>query len=192
LRRRAAAAALGLAPILLAPGAGAAAQPPGRELSGGYSSLRLGGERLGGGSLALSWPLRGKLRLCAEATLHGGRSEGEDLAEQALLFGPSLAPRAGRRLRPFAHVRAGLMRSRRQLEVFGVAIGREGVCDGGCPWRFGVAGEVGGGLDLRLLRRLAVRLPQLDFQLTSAGEARSRLRVSAGLVWRWTGPAPVP
>jgi hypothetical protein len=43
--------------------------------------------------------------------------------------------------------------------VFGVAIGRDGVCGGGCPWQTALVAEAGGGLDLQMTDRLLYRLP---------------------------------
>jgi len=96
------------------------------------------------------------------------------------------APRRDSRLQPFLHAKAGLVRSRRQVEVLGIAIGAEGVCDSACPSETAFAAELGGGLDIRLTERLALRLPQVDYRLSGLeSDDASRLRFSAGLVWRW-------
>jgi hypothetical protein len=69
--------------------------------------------------------------------------------------------------------------------VFGVSIGADGVCDGGCPYQTGPAAEVGGGLDIRVGGRWAVRLVQADYRVTRlAGETDHALRLSAGVVRR--------
>ncbi len=156
------------------------------DIFGGYSALRLEGDTTNGASAGLTWRLSGPFRLSAEASGQLGLVQGEDLREWSLLAGPVFAPRRDSRLQPFVHARAGLVRSRRQLEVFGVAIGAEGVCDGGCPSETAFAAELGGGLDIGLTERLALRLPQVDYRLTGLeSDDASRLRFSAGIVWRW-------
>jgi hypothetical protein len=166
--------------LLFAPEAQAA------DLFAGYSALRLQGDHANGASLALSLPLTGALRLAAEASGQLGLVAGEDLDEWALLAGPSLAPWREARVRPFVHAKAGLVRSRRQVEVFGVPIGPDGVCSGGCPSEMAFAAELGGGLDLGLTRRVALRLPQADYRITRLENGQAnRLRLSAGLVWLW-------
>lgn len=170
-----------LALLLATPGAAQAA-----DLYGGYSLLRLDGHSAQGAALALSIPLRGGLRLGAEATRQTGLVQSEDLREWALLAGPVFAPRRASRLQPFLHAKAGLVRSRRQVEVFGVTIGATGVCSSGCPSETGFAAELGGGLDIRLTERLGLRLPQVDYRLVrlDSDDAR-RLRFSAGLLLRF-------
>ena len=156
------------------------------DLFGGYSALRLGGDNVNGASLSASVRLRGAFWLDAEATRQSGLTQGQDLEEWALLAGPAFVPWRERRLSPFLHAKAGAVRSRRQIEVFGVAIGDAGVCDGGCPSQTSFAAELGGGLDLRITRQLALRLPQLDYRLTGlSGDDSHRLRFSAGVVYRW-------
>jgi hypothetical protein len=101
------------------------------------------------------------------------------------MVGPTLAPRRANRLRPFVHVKAGILIARRQVEVFGVAIGADGVCDGGCPWQTSPVLEVGGGLDIGLTPRLALRLPQADYRWSwPGGSTEGELRLSAGMVYR--------
>jgi hypothetical protein len=169
------------AALLLVAGSAEAA-----SLFGGYSNLRLDGANVPGWAVSFHWPLAGSVALVTEATGQYGLTQGEDLKELSVMAGPALAFRPGRRLSPFVHAKAGYVRSRRQVEVFGVAIGRDGVCDGSCPSSGGFAAEAGGGLDLRFDERWAVRLAQIDYRLTTLSEDESdRLRISAGLVFAW-------
>jgi hypothetical protein len=162
-----------------------AADRAGRELSGTYSSLRVEGTNLAGAGVTAAWPLGTRLHLRADATAQFGTLAGEDVTEWALLVGPSVAlPRLGPAA-PFVRAAVGVVRARSQVEIFGVAIGPDGVCSGGCPWQIQVAGEAGAGLDWRLSRRFALRLPQLDARLSSGASPRHRWRASAGIVWRW-------
>jgi hypothetical protein len=108
--------------------------------------------------------MRPSLAVVAEASGQLGLVRGEDLQEWALLGGPSFSPWRGHRLIPFVHVKAGLVRSRRQVDILGVAIGPGGVCDGACPSEFGFAAEAGGGVDFRLSDRFSLRI-QGDYRL---------------------------
>ena len=167
--------------LLCAPGSARAT-----DLFGGYSVLRLEGQNAHGAALALSFQLGHKLRIAAEATGQSGLVQGEHLREWALLAGPVLAPWRQSWVAPFVHAKAGLVRSRRQLEVFGVTLGAAGVCNGGCPSETVLAAELGGGLDFRLTSRLALRLPQVDYRLTRLDTVDPRrLRFSAGVALRW-------
>jgi hypothetical protein len=163
-----------------------AASADAKSLFGGYSNLRLDGANVPGWGAAFSWPLTDRLLLTVEATGQYGLVQGEDLDEIAVMAGPALVFRRGRRLGPFVHVKVGAVRSRRQVEVFGVSIGADGVCEGSCPSTTAFAAEAGGGLDLRLDDRWAVRLAEVDYRLTNLPDDESdRLRLSAGLVFAW-------
>ena len=75
---------------------------------------------------------------------------------------------------------------RRQVVVFGVAVGASGVCDGGCSAEIGATGEAGGGLDVGLTHRISLRLPEAEYRLSRiAGAWKGGLRISAGVVARW-------
>jgi hypothetical protein len=155
------------------------------EVFGGYSMRRIDGDSARGGALGLRVPFARGLAFGVEGTYHSGALGGEDVREMALLAGPVLRLGGGGRLSAFAQARGGVTRERRQIEVFGVAIGPDGVCSGSCPSRTAFAAEAGAGLDLRLGARWSLRLAQADYRLTrSAGEDGRRLRFAAGLVWR--------
>lgn len=172
---------IGVAAALLLAGSAEAA-----SLFGGYSNLRVEGANLHGWGMAVTWPLASSVRLTVEITGQRGLVQGETLAELTVMAGPSLAFRRGRRLSPFVHAKVGLVRSRREVDVFGVAIGPDGVCDGSCPSQTGFGAEAGGGLDLRIDDRWTVRLAQVDYRLTRLEDDESdRLRLSAGLLFTW-------
>lgn len=155
------------------------------DLFAGYSSLRSAGDNVSGAGIGLTWRSERALRYGAELASQFGQAAGESYDALALLGGPALVLRQQGRLRPFVHARAGGLARRRQVEVFGVAIGPEGVCDGGCPWELGPAVEAGGGLDVQVTPRLAVRLPQADYRWAwLGGQGEHGLRLSAGLVYR--------
>ena len=163
-----------------------AAAPAGAgDLFGGYSSLAAEGDQVAGAALAFRWRLGHTWRLVAEASGQSGLSQGEDLREIAVTAGPVWSPWPKHRLSPFAQVRAGGVFTRSQVEVFGVASNKDGVCDGNCPAETGLVAEGGVGLDVGLTSRLALRLPQVDYRWTSSGDDAGDLRLSAGLVWRF-------
>lgn len=156
------------------------------ELAGSYSALRIDGETVNGAALQVAIPVSASFRIAGELSGEFGAVNGEDLTEWAILAGPAWSPWRSSRLQPFLEAQAGLVRSRRQLEVFGVALGADGVCDGGCASSTTWAAELGGGLDVTLGHRLALRAVRADYRLTGLDEPTShRLRFSAGLVWRW-------
>lgn len=156
------------------------------DIFGGYSALRLDGATVHGGGVAVRWPLTESMRVVIEGSYNRGLVRGEDLDEWAFLGGLALMPWQAKRVGLFVHAKGGLVASRRQVEVFDVAIGPDGVCDGGCPYSFGPVAELGGGLDLRLTERLAARLAQLDYRLAHVGgETIDSFRLSAGIVYRW-------
>ena len=156
------------------------------DLFGGYSIMRVDDHQVSGGAVAWSWPLGRHVRLAAEGSVERGLVAGENLDEWAFLGGPVRSPWREGRFSPFVHVKAGFVRSRRQVEVFGVGIGPDGVCDGGCPYSTGAVAEFGGGLDYRLSDRLAIRVPQVDYRVAQLDDSTAkRLRVSTGVVYRW-------
>jgi hypothetical protein len=170
--------------VFLAVGRGRA---EGAEIALGYSGLQADGSLTHGGGLALASPRGGgRLRLLAEVSAQsGGAAGGERLRELGLLAGAAFAPWPGGRLSPFVSMKAGVVSAQRSVTVFGVSIGADGVCDGGCPYQTGPAAEFGGGLDLRVGGRWAVRLAQADYRVTRlAGETDHAVRLSAGIVRR--------
>lgn len=157
------------------------------DLFGGYSMMRVSDHQVNGGAVSWSWPLGRHVRLVVEGSIERGLVAGENLDEWAILGGPVLTPWRERRFSPFVHAKAGFVRSRQQVEVFGVAIGPDGLCDGGCPYSSGGGAEFGGGLDYRLSDRLALRVPQVDYRVTWLdGANANRLRLSAGVIYRWS------
>jgi hypothetical protein len=172
--------------LVLAATMAAAPAASATEWSAGYSGLRARGDFVHGAVLGATWPrAQGALRLSLEASGESGLSAGENLRELGLLGGAALAPWSGARWSPFVSLKAGIVRARRQVEVFGVAIGPDRVCDAGCPYSTGPAAEIGGGLDLRLGGRWALRLAQADYRIRRlAGQTERGVRLSAGIVRR--------
>jgi hypothetical protein len=172
--------------VVVAPAAGSGAADA-AEIGIGYSGLRADGDLTHGGVLGVALPRGGgRLRLVVELSAQsGGAAGGERLRELGLFAGAALAPWRDGRFSPFVSLKAGAVSAQRSVTVFGVSIAADGVCDGGCPYQTGPAVEVGGGLDLRVGGRWALRLAQADYRLTRlGGETDHGLRLSAGIVRR--------
>ena len=156
------------------------------EISAGYSGLRSGGDLIHGAALGARWPRGGgSLALLAELSGQSGTAGGESVRDIGLFGGAALAPWSSHRLSPFVSIKVGGLVERRQVDVFGVAIGPTGVCNGGCGYHLGPAAEVGGGLDLRLGGRWALRLAEAAYRVRRIeGATDHALRFAAGIVHR--------
>ena len=101
------------------------------------------------------------------------------------LFGGTFSYRGHESLRPFAHVLAGF--SRRDIHGTEILTGSGGTLD----IRFSnsetaFAAAAGGGLDVQLGKRLALRVVQADYLLTRLGGfTQNNARISTGLVFRF-------
>jgi hypothetical protein len=156
------------------------------EFSVGYSGLQSSGDLIHGASLGARWPRGGgSLAFLAELSAQSGTASGESVRDIGLFGGAALAPWSSHRLSPFLSVKAGALGERRQVEVFGVAISPTGVCDGGCSYHLGPAVEAGGGLDLRLGGRWALRLGEAAYRVQHIeGMTDHDVRFGAGIVRR--------
>jgi hypothetical protein len=159
---------------------------PAAEIGLGPSWLRTHGDEVIGGALSATWRGAERLAWIVEASAHVGDTQGESLREIALLAGPHLSPWPQKRLRPFVALKLGAVAARRQISIFGTGVGRDGVCDGGCPSDFGPSAEAGAGIDLRLTQRIVLRIPEAEYRMSRIAGAWDRgLRVSASVVARW-------
>ena len=147
----------------------------GPDAFAGYSVL-LGDGARHGWHAALGWPLGGRLSLAVDLAGHGGSDdEGTDVDTLALMAGPRFRLGGGR-VRPFVHVLAGLVRTRRGVDVFEVDIGETSN---------DLGGAAGGGVDLGFGERWAVR-GAADYRASrSGGETIGDPRVSVGVVYRF-------
>jgi hypothetical protein len=156
----------------------------GADLFAGYSGLRAEGDLAHGGALAVATARRGAtLRLGLEVSAHFDTA-GEGLGDYAALATLAVAPWPRGRISPFLSVGGGLAGVREQVTLFGVAIGPEGVCDGGCPYSLGPAAEAGGGLDVRVGGRWALRLGATYRVHWTSGASEGALRVLGGIARR--------
>jgi len=106
----------------------------------------------------------------------------------SFLFGPQIAYRKSERFTPFAHVLLGGVRRKARVPLnlsLNPPLGTNGVSFvTGSDTAFGTA--IGGGLDIRLSKRAAIRLFQADYFLTRfSPDTQHNLRISTGLVLRF-------
>ena len=169
---------LAVAVMLLAGPAAAVAQDASKgDVFTGYSMLASEGEAKHGGHAALGWGVWGpSLGLLFDVSGHQGRDiEGTDVSVLSLMAGPRGTFGTGR-LRPFVYVIGGVVRSKASVSVFDVEISESSTDFGGAA---------GGGLDIGLGARWAVRLAG-DYRLVSVeGETTDEPRFSAGVVYRF-------
>jgi opacity protein-like surface antigen len=160
--------------LLFALSAPLCAEDPGPELFGGYSYARVDDTSRHGGHAAFALDLRSPLGLKVDVSAHYGSSEGVDLTDLSLMAGPVV--RLGRRGTGFfLHALAGLYRERASISVFDVSISES-------ESRFALLG--GGGLDLRIARRWALRFEGDYLWSRKDGASASGVRVSTGVVFR--------
>ena len=146
------------------------------ELFGGYSYLRL--NAASGGSAGLNgWAADTQVnvnrRFAVAASVNGayGNQSGADLRLYTFLAGPRLSYRTGR-ANLFVHALAGAAR---------LGASAAGVEDNATSF----AAALGGGVDVKLSRRLAVRVFQTDYLLTKLAEnTQHNFRLSSGIVIR--------
>ncbi len=158
------------------------AQEPARtDLFFGPSYLNTDEESLYGGAVALTRYLRGSFGVVLDASAHFGSLEGADLSELNLSAGPRFAFNRAGSARFFVQALFGLRRDTASIKVLEVSISET-------DSRFGMA--FGGGVDVRLSPRWALRLQGDYLYSKSEGETVDGFRVSAGAVYRFGAGAP--
>ena len=177
MRRRMMMLAPALAVLGLAlPVAGAA-----DDLFGGYSFERSHSSSdpsvsRHGWNASLAMGLAGPLAVVADASGHYGSSEGVDRDQLTLMGGPRVSFLRGGKASPFAHALFGLLREKAGIKVLDVTISEE-------QNRFGML--FGGGLDVTVASRWAVRL-EGDYERSSKdGDTQSGFRACVGAVYRF-------
>ena len=174
-----------------------ALEPPKAELFGGYSFLRSDRNdyrrrNFQGWNLSLARSINHRVEIVGDFDGHYGGIAGASTSfrSASLLFGPRISYRGYDRLTPSFQVLAGVARSTLDLSALGLA----GIS------RSSFAFAVGGGLDLTVSRRFAIRLIEADYSLASFGGGvcpavfppprdcgsvgQSALRISGGFVLR--------
>jgi len=157
---------------------------PRTEIFGGYSYLRLDEDLnndrdLNGWNASVTQNLIKWLGVTADFSGHYGSTSvfvvtGGDLSAYSFLFGPQFTLRKFGKFQPFGHVLLGVTRANLNSDVSGLSFS---------DTAFSLA--AGGGLDIKVHDRLAVRLFQADYVLTRFNdENQSNFRASTGLVLR--------
>jgi opacity protein-like surface antigen len=154
-------------------------QIPVVELYGGYSYA---GGNFHGWNASITGNVNDWLGLTADISSHSGEfREGDFFREQqrasSYLFGPRFSIRKARRVTPFVHALFGASHLSTRETFFGQTTTAS---DTG----FGMV--LGGGLDVRLNDRVAIRAFQLDYLRTNFfGQGSNRGRLSFGIVFRF-------
>ncbi|MET0552686.1 MAG: outer membrane beta-barrel protein [Vicinamibacteria bacterium] len=145
---------------------------PRAELSAGYALARASEVTLHGAYAALDLSLGRSFGLEVSGSLQSGSADGTDFDRTTLLAGPRFAWRRGG-VTPFVHALGGIVRDSSGVDVFDVSIRVK---------RTDAAGALGGGVDVPLGRRWALRL-QGDYVIRG-GEDSEASRASLGVVYR--------
>jgi opacity protein-like surface antigen len=156
-------------------------EPSRTDLFFGPSYLNTDEQSLYGGAVAVTRYLRGSLGVVLDTSLHFGSAEGVDLRELNLAAGPRFAFNRAGSASFFLQALFGLRRDSQSITVLDVTISDS-------QNRFGMA--FGGGVDLRLSPRWAVRVQGDYLYAKSEGETVDGIRVSAGVVYRFGAGAP--
>ena len=167
-----------LAAALVAIAAAAGAQEtPAAEVFGGYA---YGGAGAHGWDGSVAVNVRPWLGLVGDLggtyTSFDSADASERIRTHSFLFGPRVSMRRHARVTPFAHALLGAAHTDSRARELGL------------DFHFtdtSFAAAVGGGLDVRVSRRVAVRVVQLDYLRTNFfGGSQNNGRLAAGLVIR--------
>ncbi len=158
-----------------------AEEPARTDVFFGPSYLNTDEESLYGGAVAVTRYLRGSFGIVLDLSLHFGSAEGVDLRELNLGAGPRFAFNRTGSASFFVQALFGLRRDTASLTILDVTISDN-------ENRFGMA--FGGGVDVRLSPRWALRLQGDYLYARSEGETVDGFRVSAGAVYRFGAGAP--
>ncbi len=148
------------------------------ELYGGYSWA---GGNFHGWNASATFNINERFGVVADFSGHSGSSRVGNVFEErqraySFLFGPRVSFRKRKRVQPFVYALFGGSR----LKITETFLGQTATASD-----TGFTMALGGGLDIRVNRRLAVRAFQLDYlRPTFFNEADNRGRLSFGLVLR--------
>ena len=153
-----------------------AQETPAWELSGGYSNLwaHFNGSsfRLNGGNVTLAENVNSWFGGRFEFNGYQGPEAGLNVSAYTMTYGPVFSYRRRNRVVPFAHVQVGAIHGSQ---------GYLGISQH--AYKFALAS--GGGVDLGINRRFAVRV-QADYLMTQfLGLRQDNLQTSVGLVYRF-------
>lgn len=159
--------------LLAAPAIAADGTAPKAELFGGYSYTKAGDQSLHGGEASLALRLTRWIAVEADVNAHYGSELGISTSRLFFLGGPRFTYRS-RSVSVFTHYLAGGARSRAGITILGIDITES---------RTDFAMAFGGGLDVRMSDRWAIRA-QADYAfIRSDGATEREPRFSAGAVF---------
>jgi opacity protein-like surface antigen len=143
------------------------------ELFGGYSWA---GGNFHGWNSSVTGNVTRRFGIVADFSGHYGTEQGSILVKQnahSFLFGPRYSFR-GKRFTPFVYALLGVTRFHESATVFGQKFSASDS---------GFSSALGGGLDVRVNDRVAIRAFQIDyFRPNFFGEAHNRGRLAFGVV----------
>jgi opacity protein-like surface antigen len=151
------------------------------DLSGGYSferSKSADGPSVNrhGWNASVAVGLTGPISLVADAGGHYGSSGGVDGSQLTLMGGPRVSLLRGDKYSPFVQALVGLLRETASVKVLDVTISES-------ENRLGML--FGGGLDVKVSGRWAVRL-EGDYERSSkSGNSQSGFRANVGAAYRF-------
>ena len=164
-------------PLLFVPLTAIAQQTPEVEVFGGYSNLVANVSapsfNLNGFDVSVAENVNSWFGGALDFTSHFGTEAGNKVNTQTVTYGPVFSYRKHPSVVPFAHCLLGTVRgSSDYLNISKPA------------WQFVVV--AGGGLDVKLTDRVALRLFQADYVMTSFSSShQDNVRLSAGIVLRF-------
>jgi hypothetical protein len=177
---------IGVFLIGLCPNASGQEPPAPIEVFGGYSYERHG-VNMNGWRGSVTWNRNDWLGLVADTSGQyagfnffsvGGVPARSSLNSHTFLVGPKFSLRTNSRITPFSQFLAGLTRQTASAAL------RDGSGRGQSRTRNGFAMAAGGGFDLRMSDRLALRVAQADYSLWRLRQRNSNgIRFSAGPVF---------
>ena len=148
---------------------------PKAEVFGGYSWA---GGNFHGWNASVTGNLNKRLGIVADFSGHyGNELEGSILVKKdahSFLFGPRFSFRRGKRVTPFVYALFGATRFQESATISGQKLSQSDT---------GFSSALGGGLDVKVNDRVAIRAFQIDyFRPNFFGEAHNRGRLAFGVV----------
>jgi hypothetical protein len=164
-----------LLPLLALPVSALAQQTPLVEVFGGYSNLAANlnatSLNLNGVNLSVQQNLNSWFGGVLDFSTHFGKENGLKTNAQTLSYGPVFSYRKNKNIVPFAHAMVGVERG--GTNYLNISQPEE---------RLAVL--AGGGLDVNVTPRVALRLIQADYLMTQFSNTRQdNIRLSAGVVF---------
>ncbi|HUI44200.1 MAG TPA: outer membrane beta-barrel protein [Terriglobia bacterium] len=163
--------------LMLLPLPALAQQTPRVEVFGGYSHLvgnfSNSDFNLNGADFSVTENLNKWLGGTLDFSSHFGTVGGFKVNSETIMYGPLFAYRKNPSVVPFGHVLLGAVRG--GPEYLGIS---------DSEYRFGVL--AGGGVDLKMGKRVSLRIIQADYLMTRFSSSRQdNIRLSAGIVLRF-------